>query len=68
MFIARQSRSDTILENAYRAHYLIATVTMFVGAPLITARNGMAAPVAAFNGILTFSCQIPTIPGASPEN
>jgi hypothetical protein len=43
-------------------------VTIFVGAPPIKARIGMEAPVAAFNGIFTFSCQIPTMPGANPEN
>ena len=45
----------------------MATPIRFVGVPLMTARTGVAFPVAAFDGICTSIIQTPTIPGASPE-
>ena len=48
--------------------YLIATVMLLLGAPLITAVTGTALPLGAVCGICTSICQIPTNPGVRPEN
>jgi len=41
--------------------YRIATATMLLGDPLITARNAIALPVGAFSGSFTVNCQTTTV-------